>query len=81
MGPRSGDDAQVVFSVTAVTRRPELRVDCVRSEEALLYFASSDTRSHVAASDIPTPLDYALNTPMDAPRNAGSVKPRPTIFG
>ncbi len=38
----------------------------VRGEEVFIYYASCDTRLHVATSDIPTLLDYAFNTPPDA---------------
>lgn len=37
-----------------------------RGEEVFLYYASSDTRLHVATSDIDTLLDYAFNNPADA---------------
>jgi 4-O-beta-D-mannosyl-D-glucose phosphorylase len=39
-----------------------------------IYYASSDTRMHVAASTIDRLLDYAINTPQDAFRSAASVK-------
>ena len=53
---RVGDVSNVVFSNGLA----------VRGEEVLLYYASSDTRLHVATSDLPTLLDYAFNTPPDA---------------
>jgi 4-O-beta-D-mannosyl-D-glucose phosphorylase len=53
---RVGDVSNVAFSNGLA----------VRGEEVFLYYASSDTRLHVAASDIPTLLDYAFNTPPDA---------------
>lgn len=55
-GERVGDVSNVVFSNGLA----------VRGEEVFLYYASSDTRLHVATSDIPTLLDYAFNTPPDA---------------
>lgn len=48
----------------------------VRGEEVFLYYASSDTRLHVATSDIPTLLDYAFNNPPDALRSADCVHQR-----
>lgn len=53
---RVGDVSNVVFSNGIA----------VRGEEVFIYYASSDTRLHVATSDIPTLLDYAFNTPEDA---------------
>ncbi|MGF1452028.1 MAG: glycosidase [Opitutales bacterium] len=37
----------------------------VRGEEVFVYYASCDTRLHVAMTDIPTLLDYAFNNPAD----------------
>lgn len=42
----------------------------------LIYYASSDTRVHVAESNIDTLLDYVMNTPPDALTSTGSVKQR-----
>ena len=53
---RVGDVSNVAFSNGLA----------VRGEEVFVYYASSDTRLHVATSDIPTLLDYAFNTPPDA---------------
>jgi 4-O-beta-D-mannosyl-D-glucose phosphorylase len=39
-----------------------------------IYYASSDTRMHVAVSTIEKLLDYAMNTPEDGLRSALSVK-------
>lgn len=41
-----------------------------------IYYASSDTRMHVATSTIDRLLDYAKNTPPDAGRSAASVQQR-----
>jgi 4-O-beta-D-mannosyl-D-glucose phosphorylase len=41
-----------------------------------IYYASSDTRMHVATSTIDRLLDYAKNTPSDAGRSAASVQQR-----
>ncbi len=42
----------------------------------LIYYASSDTRQHVAASSVERLLDYVLNTPEDAGRSAACVAQR-----
>jgi 4-O-beta-D-mannosyl-D-glucose phosphorylase len=39
-----------------------------------IYYASSDTRMHVATSTISRLVDYAVNTPEDGLRSAASVK-------
>ena len=39
-----------------------------------IYYASSDTRLHVATSDVNRLLDYCFNTPADGYRSAISVK-------
>lgn len=39
-----------------------------------IYYASSDTRSHVAVSSIDRILDYVMNTPQDAFTSAASVQ-------
>lgn len=39
-----------------------------------IYYASSDTRMHVATSTIERLVDYCLNTPEDGLRSASSVK-------
>ena len=41
-----------------------------------IYYASSDTRIHVATSDIDRLLDYVKNTPPDAGRSAECVQQR-----
>jgi 4-O-beta-D-mannosyl-D-glucose phosphorylase len=42
-------------------------------EEVFIYYASSDTRMHVAISTIDRLVDYCLNTPEDGLRSAKSV--------
>ena len=42
----------------------------------LIYYASSDTRIHVAESTVARLLDYALNTPEDPLTSAGCVEQR-----
>jgi 4-O-beta-D-mannosyl-D-glucose phosphorylase len=39
-----------------------------------IYYASSDTRMHVAVSTIGKLVDYCLNTPADGLRSAASVE-------
>ena len=41
-----------------------------------IYYASSDTRLHVATTDIRRLLDYAFHTPGDPLRSADCVKQR-----
>lgn len=67
---RIGDVSNVLFSNGVA----------VRGEEVFLYYASSDTRLHVATSDIPTLLDYAFNTPPDALRSRDCVLQRRALF-
>jgi len=42
--------------------------------KVFIYYASSDTRMHVATSTINRLLDYVLNTPADGYRSAASVQ-------
>jgi len=39
-----------------------------------IYYASSDTRMHVAVSSVDRLADYCMNTPADRLRSAESVK-------
>jgi 4-O-beta-D-mannosyl-D-glucose phosphorylase len=39
-----------------------------------LYYASSDTRMHVATSTVDKLVDYCLNSPADGYRSAASVE-------
>ncbi len=63
---RIGDVSNVVFSNGIA----------VRDEEVFIYYASCDTRLHVATSDIPTLLDYAFNNPEDAVRSGPCTRQR-----
>ncbi len=45
-----------------------------------MYYASSDTRMHVAVSTIDKLVDYCLNTPQDGLRSAESVKTINTLI-
>lgn len=42
--------------------------------ELFIYYASSDTRMHVATSTVDVLVDYCLNTPQDGLRSATSVQ-------
>ncbi|MFW6277118.1 MAG: glycosidase [Prolixibacteraceae bacterium] len=44
------------------------------NDEVFIYYGSSDTRMHVATSDVNRLIDYCLNTPEDGLRSAESVK-------
>jgi len=49
---------------------------CRADGTIFIYYASSDTRIHVATSTVDRLLDYALNTPEDGLRSAASVAQR-----
>ena len=42
--------------------------------KVFIYYASSDTRMHVAISSVERLLDYVMNTPADGLRSASSVE-------
>jgi len=44
--------------------------------EVFIYYASADTRMHVATSSIAQLVDYVVNTPSDGETSAGSLKQR-----
>jgi 4-O-beta-D-mannosyl-D-glucose phosphorylase len=62
-----GDVPNVAFSNGWVARA---------DGEVLIYYASADTRTHVARSTVDRLLDYAVNTPEDGLRSAASVASR-----
>lgn len=64
---RVGDVSNVLFSNGWVAR-PDGTV--------LIYYASSDTRLHVAVSSIAQLTDYAMHTPEDGLSSASSVRER-----
>ena len=64
---RVGDVSNVVFSNGWVMRP---------NGDVLIYYASSDTRMHVATSTVEKLLDYVLHTPEDGLRSAASVQQR-----
>lgn len=64
---RVGDVSNVVFSNGMVAKT---------NGELLIYYASSDTRLHVARTDIERMVDYCKNTPPDARRSYACVQQR-----
>lgn len=66
-GERVGDVSNVVFANGWVARA---------DGSVLIYYASSDTRIHVATSTVERLLDYVRNTPADGLRSAASVQQR-----
>jgi len=62
---RVGDVSNVVFSNGWI-------VD--QNHEVFIYYASSDTRMHVATSTLDKLVDYCINTPEDGLRSAKSVQ-------
>ncbi|WP_024462075.1 4-O-beta-d-mannosyl-d-glucose phosphorylase Mgp130 [Marinimicrobium sp. LS-A18] len=50
------------------------------NHEVFIYYASSDTRMHVATSTVDKMVDYALNTPEDGLRSAASVATRNALI-
>ncbi len=64
---RVGDVSNVVFSNGWVKRK---------NGDVLIYYGSSDTRTHVVTTTVDKLLDYVLNTPPDGLRSAESVKTR-----
>jgi 4-O-beta-D-mannosyl-D-glucose phosphorylase len=49
---------------------------CRADGQVFIYYASSDTRVHVATSTVDRLLDYVINTPEDGLRSAASVAQR-----
>ncbi|ADU26466.1 glycosidase [Ethanoligenens harbinense] len=66
-GERVGDVSNVVFTNGAV-------VD--ENENVYIYYASSDTRVHVASTTLDRLVDYVFNTPADALRSVKCVEQR-----
>ncbi len=63
---RVGDVSNVVFTNGAIEK----------DGNVYIYYASSDTRVHVASTTTERLLDYAFNTPKDAMRSADCVRQR-----
>ena len=66
-GERVGDVSNVVFTNGAVAEE---------NGEVYIYYASSDTRLHVASTTIERLTDYVFNTPEDPLRSVDCVKQR-----
>lgn len=64
---RVGDVSNVVFTNGAVVNE---------KNEVYIYYASSDTRTHVAATTVERLCDYVFNTPADSLRSVDCVKQR-----
>ena len=64
---RVGDVSNVVFTNGAVVNE---------KNEVYIYYASSDTRLHVASTTIDRLMDFAFNTPSDPLRSVDCVKQR-----
>lgn len=67
---RIGDVSNVVFTNGAI----------VHGDKIFIYYASSDTRCHVATSSIGQMLDYCRNTPADPLTSAACVRLRNTMI-
>ncbi len=66
-GERVGDVSNVVFTNGAIARE---------NGEVYLYYASSDTRLHVATTTVDRLIDYVFHTPSDPLRSADCVAQR-----
>jgi 4-O-beta-D-mannosyl-D-glucose phosphorylase len=64
---RVGDVSNVTFGCGWIRKA---------NDEVYIYYASSDTRMHVATSTVDKLLDYVINTPEDGLRSADCVKTR-----
>lgn len=64
---RVGDVSNVVFTCGAV---------CTKSNDVYIYYAASDTRMHVAHTDLDRLCDYVFSTPVDPLRSVDCVKLR-----
>ncbi len=69
---RTGDVSNVVFSNGWIADE---------DGTVYIYYASSDTRMHVAVSSIDRLVDYCLNTPEDKGRSAASVETLKALIG
>ncbi len=66
-GERVGDVSNVVFTNGAIVNE---------KNEVFIYYASSDTRLHVATTTIDKLVDYVFNTPADPGRSVECVAQR-----
>jgi 4-O-beta-D-mannosyl-D-glucose phosphorylase len=70
-GERVGDVSNVLFSNGWIARE---------NGDIFIYYASSDTRMHVATTDVDRMLDYVLNTPPDGLTSRASMLTRKAII-
>ncbi|HCE46263.1 MAG TPA: glycosidase [Lentisphaeria bacterium] len=68
---RVGDVSNVTFCNGAVMKK---------NGDIFIYYASSDTRIHVATTNTDILLDYVKNTPEDGLRSAANVKQRCSLI-
>ena len=68
---RVGDVSNVVFTNGAIADD---------DGRVYIYYASSDTRMHVAATDVDRLCDYVFNTPADQLRSADCVRQRVSLI-
>ncbi len=66
-----GDVSNVVFCNGVVARE---------NGEVLIYYASSDTRCHVARTTVERLVDYVMNTPEDPLRSHECVLQRQALI-
>ena len=66
-GERVGDVSNVVFTNGAIARE---------NGDVYIYYASSDTRMHVATTTVDRLIDYVFNTPADPLRSVECVAQR-----
>jgi len=66
-GERVGDVSNVVFTNGAIANE---------KGEVFIYYASSDTRMHVATTTVDKLIDYVFNTPKDPGRSVECVAQR-----
>ncbi len=64
---RTGDVSNVVFTNGAIAKE---------NGEVYIYYASSDTRLHVASTTVERLIDYTFNTPSDPLRSVECVQQR-----
>ena len=50
------------------------------SDKVFIYYASSDTRMHVATSTVGQLVDYCMNTPSDGLTTGASVQTRNALI-
>lgn len=71
-GERVGDVSNVVFTNGAIARE---------NGEIYIYYASSDTRLHVASTTVEKLTDYVFHTPSDPLRSPDCVAQRCSLIG